>query len=193
MTIWSIRNMRVPMNPIATLFLLIWLPLSGVDRTDGSQSVEVGVEQPQRQENLITLHVVVKNRGPDPVFLETDFFNYYKEPHTVYVQQLSSAGSWIFVGPSIDVPPERLIRLNAGDSLRHKVYLVDPYAGPRGTRPSVPLAGRTHRVVVEYYLSEHDWQTDRAYIAKSHGRGKPPIEPKIAVSRTFEIPGAIVP
>ncbi|MGD0007083.1 MAG: hypothetical protein ABSE93_00855 [Terriglobia bacterium] len=179
------------MNAVVALSVLICVPLSGAGRTESPPFVEVGVDQVQRQENLITLHVVVKNRGPDPVFLETDFFNYYKEPHTVYVQQLSSAGSWIFVGPSIDVPPERLIKLNAGDSLRHTVYLIDPYTGPRGgTRPGVPLGGRMHRVVVEYYLSERDWQTYRGYIAKSHGRGKkPPIEPKIAVSQTFEIPG----
>jgi hypothetical protein len=182
------------MNPVVALSFLICLPLSGLDRTEEPPSVEVRVDQVKRDNDGVSLHLVVKNRGSEPVFFETDpLTTDSKGLHTVHVQQLSSAGSWIFVGPNVDVRPERVIKLNSGDSLRSTVYLVDPYTGPRGTRPSVPIGGRMHRVVVEYYLSEHDWQTYRAYIAKSHVRGKPPIEPKIAVSRTFEIPGAVAP
>jgi hypothetical protein len=120
--------------------------------------VEIG--NVERSAGRASFHVVVRNLGSTPLYLE-EFTKGKGDLYAVNIERATGPHTWEVVGPHRDTQPPDVFPLQAGGSTEVRIDLPDPYPKIYETPARyIPLVGR-FRATVRYFHSQAEWEKIR--------------------------------
>jgi hypothetical protein len=136
----------------------------------------------------LQVRVKLVNGSEAPIFVEESGRGQPWILQSVSIYKWIQGRGWVFTGPTLDIPPLSVIKVDDKQELQSTLNLSDPFERIFPSQESIPMHGK-FRAQLRYFASERDWQV---FMSQIRDPGSPSsqaqiTQPLVVVSSPFLI------